>query len=299
MSRILNSLFQGQLVHFGAFRCHPSHPSFTNTGPIRGGHLLVFPRTCVRITHEGREPVVASPNVVMFYNEGQIYERAPISERGDLCEWFAFSPPVIVDTLSNFDPDACEHPDQPFSLTHGPSDAGSYMLQRQAVEHFTASRWPNTLLIEELLLQVLFTVVQSSFQARGCGQRPTREDTRRAQENVVRAVQELIAARFQETLGLAEIATSVHSSPFRLCRIFRKQTGMTIHQYQEQIRLRSALDRIPDCRGDLTTLALDLGYSSHSHFTYAFRRTFGVAPSQLVAGPSSQQLRKLSKILIV
>jgi len=31
---------------------------------------------------------------------------------------------------------------------------------------------------------------------------------------------------------------------------------------------------------DLTSLALDLGFSSHSHFTLAFRRAFGCTPSQ-------------------
>ena len=30
---------------------------------------------------------------------------------------------------------------------------------------------------------------------------------------------------------------------------------------------------------DLSRLALDLGYSSHSHFTAAFRRSFDVPPS--------------------
>jgi AraC family transcriptional regulator len=39
------------------------------------------------------------------------------------------------------------------------------------------------------------------------------------------------------------------------------------------------LERLRDARGDLTGIALDLGYSSHSHFTFAFRRHFGYAPS--------------------
>ena len=46
------------------------------------------------------------------------------------------------------------------------------------------------------------------------------------------------------------------------------------------LRLRAALERIADGE-DVATLALALGFSSHSHFTSAFRRAFGVAPSQV------------------
>ncbi|MEM7129652.1 MAG: AraC family transcriptional regulator [Chloroflexota bacterium] len=309
MNTIHQTHFQGSLVNFGTFRCHPSHPSFTDSGPIRHGHLIVFPRTCVRIIHEGGEPIVASPNVVMFYNAAQTYRRSPISVRGDRCEWFAFHPSVVAEAVYAYDPEASQRPEQPFSLTHGPSDALSYMIQRLAVKHVDDNSQvshPHTtdcLQIEELLLNVLFRVVQKAFSVRGCQPdmihaKSRRVNTRRAHAELVSSVQELIGKRFDQALTLEAIAAAVHASPFRLCRIFRQQTGLTIHQYQNQIRLRSALERIPDCHGDLTSVALELGYSSHSHFTYAFRRAFGITPSQLATTPASLQLRELSKNLI-
>jgi AraC-like DNA-binding protein len=42
------------------------------------------------------------------------------------------------------------------------------------------------------------------------------------------------------------------------------------------------LERLPHYRERLTDLALDLGFSSHSHFTSAFRAYFGRTPSALV-----------------
>lgn len=290
--------FESNLVRFGAFRCHPSYPFFADTGPIRFGHIIVFPRTSVRIIHEGGEPIVASPNVVMFYNAGQIYYREPISDEGDLCEWFAFHPQTIIEALREVNA-AIDNPERPFSLTHGPSDAVSYMMQRMVVEHFWANEQPDYLHMEELLLHVLFRVVANALQVRGHQVQTTKTETARARLSLVCSVQELIATQFEQSLNLDAIAAAVHSSPFRLCRLFRQQTGMTIHQFQEQIRLRSALARLPDCRGDLTRLALDLGYSSHSHFTYAFRRTFGTSPSTVAVNPSSSLLHELSKILIV
>jgi AraC-like DNA-binding protein len=41
-----------------------------------------------------------------------------------------------------------------------------------------------------------------------------------------------------------------------------------------------ALPRATEPRASLTELALDLGFSSHSHLTAAFHREFGVPPSE-------------------
>jgi len=61
------------------------------------------------------------------------------------------------------------------------------------------------------------------------------------------------------------------------CRLV---TGASLHQYRDQLRLHAALNRLEGGQ-DLTTIGLDVGYSSHSHFTAAFRRTFGHPPSRL------------------
>jgi AraC-like DNA-binding protein len=44
------------------------------------------------------------------------------------------------------------------------------------------------------------------------------------------------------------------------------------------MRLLHALDRLEEARGALTDLALELGFSSQSHFTDAFRGAFGLPP---------------------
>ena len=56
-----------------------------------------------------------------------------------------------------------------------------------------------------------------------------------------------------------------------------------LHAYRDQLRLQGALPRLA-AGEDITRVALDLGYSSHSHFTWAFRRRFGVPPSSVRRG---------------
>ncbi len=81
-----------------------------------------------------------------------------------------------------------------------------------------------------------------------------------------------------ERVTLDDVARAVHVSPFHLARIFQQQTGVPVHRYLTQLRLRASLERLDS---DLTVVALELGFSSHSHFTDAFRREFGRSPSEM------------------
>jgi AraC-like DNA-binding protein len=57
-------------------------------------------------------------------------------------------------------------------------------------------------------------------------------------------------------------------------------------RYQLQLRLARALARLPE-HGDLATLALELGFSSHAQLTTHFRATYGVAPTPWLRGLGS------------
>lgn len=297
MDPIKRIIYDGNLLQIGLFRCAPTHPSFENSGPI-GAHLFVFPRTSVYITHAGRAPVVANPNVVMYYNKGQIYFRQPLSRRGDICEWFAFHPAVAIETIRPYDAAVVDKQERPFAFTHGPSDPQSYLLQRLVVQHVLENDPPDHLYVEESMLCVLERVIKNSYQSRRAPGQTRKPDTARAHADLVHEVKTLLATRFRERLTLTQIAQAVYSSPYHLSRLFRKHTGITIHNYISQLRLRTSLEYVAQPDTMLTELGLNLGYSSHSHFTKAFRRTFGTAPSTLRKSASSRLLREMSKIMI-
>lgn len=79
-------------------------------------------------------------------------------------------------------------------------------------------------------------------------------------------------------LSLSEIASHLEVSPVHLTQSFKRSEGMPLYKYQTLLRLGRALDRLPD-REDITDLAFELGFSSHSHFTAAFRTGLGMTPS--------------------
>jgi AraC family transcriptional regulator len=112
--------------------------------------------------------------------------------------------------------------------------------------------------------------------------------TTRRRVELVEETKALLLRRFNETLSLETVAGLVGASPFHLARLFRRQTGFSLHGYRTRVRLVHALDRVADFRGRLTDLALELGFSSQSHFTDAFRRVFGTPPGALARRGAGQ-----------
>jgi AraC-like DNA-binding protein len=78
---------------------------------------------------------------------------------------------------------------------------------------------------------------------------------------------------------LAEIAAEVGVSPVYLTQVFQQVEATPLYRYQLRLRLARALDMLGEY-DDLTALGLDLGFSSHSHFSAAFRRAYGRTPAE-------------------
>jgi AraC family transcriptional regulator len=288
-------IYDGSFFRIGQFRRGPRHPGFGGLHQTSGA-LMVFPRTSVTITFAGQEPVVADPNVVMFYNRGQVYSRGKLSESGDLCDSFGFDPALVADAIRPYDAYVDDEPMQPFSFSHGPSDTNSYLLQRLVVNHILKDEPVDRLFIEETILRVLKQVIDNRFRQHAV--LPAKKHTG-SEKETVEAIQKLVGTRFEQNLSLEEIAGQLNYSPFHLCRIFHKYTGKSIHKYLKQLRLRASLEYISQPNTDLTDLALKIGFASHSHFTEAFRKAFGAPPSKL-RNPTRKQMRQLlSKISIV
>ena len=285
MSEFDSIHYRDEHVTIGSFRCRPSHPRFSDTGPI-DDYLYVFPRTSVSITHAGRDSVVADASVVMFYNRHQEYRREPISRDGDWCDWFRVNPEAVVEAATPYDPAVVDRPHRPFGFSHGPCAADIYLRQRMLLESVRDHSCPDVLWVEETVQDILQCVVAESYRVFGrtpdrCGN----PRTRRTHAELADAARSLLSEGYAESLSLHEIARRLYTSPFHLSRVFRQQTGTTLHAYRNQLRLRASLDRVTEPNGDLSRLAFALGYSGHSHFTQAFRRCFGLTPSQLRRDP--------------
>jgi AraC-like DNA-binding protein len=104
----------------------------------------------------------------------------------------------------------------------------------------------------------------------------------RATRQLLRRSKEFIEAHLSESFRLSDVARAVGASPAYLTDVFRRFEGAPLHRYVLRLRLARALVELPHT-DDLTCLALDLGFSSHSHFGAAFRQAFACTPSEFRA----------------
>lgn len=95
---------------------------------------------------------------------------------------------------------------------------------------------------------------------------------------VVARAKEFLHAQSDRHPSLVEVAEAVGVSACYLSHAFAVAEGQPLYRYQLGLRLARALAALPDC-DDLTPLALDLGFSSHAHFSTAFKSAYGVTPS--------------------
>jgi AraC-like DNA-binding protein len=112
---------------------------------------------------------------------------------------------------------------------------------------------------------------------------------RASRERVERA-RVILKAQMQNPPSLEELGKEVGCSPFYLSRQFSQETGMTIQQYVQQVRMERAAELLRTGRCNVTEAALEVGYSSLSHFSTVFRETFGCCPGLYPLKTPTQKL---------
>jgi AraC family transcriptional regulator len=83
-----------------------------------------------------------------------------------------------------------------------------------------------------------------------------------------------------EHLDLEKIAAAAALSPHHFHRLFRRAFRRTPHAYLTQLRLARAARLLARTGQPVTEVCLTVGFSSLGSFSTAFRRAFGLSPSQ-------------------
>ena len=279
LSPVERLLVRTPLAALGEFRCPTQAPQFRGGGPQPCSYV-VFPRTPVKISpYRGRSEICTAA-MASYYNEGDSYDRHAVSDRGDNSDWIAVSRSLLDELVADSRPG--------FAGCFAPIDSKLFLAEQRLFQRANSDQPWSALAIEEAvltLLQSMLVDATKSWTREPASTRPARPATERRRLRMVDDAKQLIAIRFRDDLSLADLARQVNGSPAHLARAFRAVTGTTLHEYRTQLRLRAALSLLPDFRNNLSSLALDLGFASHSHFGDAFRRQFGLTPSDYAARP--------------
>ncbi len=124
-------------------------------------------------------------------------------------------------------------------------------------------------------LEVLSTVL---FQQAAPEEFFCQRQKRVARERVERTTA-ILRTHLAEPPDIEALGAQVGCSPFYLSRLFSKEMGMTIPQYLRQVRVERAAELLLGGRHNVTEAAMEVGYSSLSHFSKAFCTTIGCCPT--------------------
>ena len=261
------------------------------------GNSIVLMRHGAFCKYFGRRVATADVNQAVFFSGRSTYRVSHPADCGDRGTTFVVSPRVLNDIVRELDPAVDERPDRPFPFVTGPCDTNTFWRHRAFVQRLESAQsdLQEPIWADVIALQLVADILAAAFQCHALPSKRRRLGTDDDHAERVEAAKTYLASRLGERISLDEVARAVHLSPFHFARVFQARTGVPVHRYFTRLRLRAALDRLMEGADDLTALALELGFSSHSHFTDAFRAEFGRAPSRI----RRSTLRELSKNLEV
>jgi AraC family transcriptional regulator len=230
---------------------------------------LVFPYRGAYVRHLGRDEAVAEASQVLFFNATEGYRVSHPVRGGDACL------DLVVDEnlLRELAPKSL--------LQEGPTLA--FRKQRLRIDpraqalvallrHSLIQGIAEPLEAESLAL----TLVQRALSRRTAHEAAEVSVTR---QRLVDRAKLVLAGDLSRRWTLADIAAEVGGSAVYLTQVFQQVEGLPLYRYQLNLRLARALDLLGQY-DDLTALSLELGFSSHSHFSAAFQRTYGRSPSE-------------------
>lgn len=229
---------------------------------------LVFPYRGVYVRHLGHDQAVAEANQVLFFNATEGYRVSHHVPGGDASLSLAISEPQLRELAP------------PAFLRAGTRFA--FRRQRLRID---ARAQALVALLRHSLRQNIAEPLEAESLALTLVQRALGPRTTHAagastgRQRLVDRVKLVLTSDLARRWTLAEIAAEVRGSPVYLTQVFQQVEGLPLYRYQLRLRLARSLDLLAQY-DDLTALSLDLGFSSHSHFSAAFRAAYGRSPSE-------------------
>lgn len=234
------------------------------------GTHLVFPYRGVFVHHlSGDRDAVAEPNQVMFLNDDEGFKVSHPVDGGDACLSVSLSQEMLAE------------------LTPKEQARGGAVLRFERQQRRIDPRAQGLVaLLRHGLRRGAIETLEAETLSLTLVRRALGERTSHAtaaswgRRKLADRAKLILAADLGRRWTLTEIAAETGVSPVYLTQVFQQVEGVPLYRYQLRLRLARALDLL-DRYEHLTPLALDLGFSSHSHFSAAFKQAHGRSPAEM------------------
>jgi transcriptional regulator GlxA family with amidase domain len=104
---------------------------------------------------------------------------------------------------------------------------------------------------------------------------PAREGLSRSQ---LKRVYDYVEANLDQNISLEALGRELGMSPFHFAHGFKWRTGLSPYKYVQRQRVERGRLLLDDAGQSVCDIAHALGFSSHAHFSTAFRRELGIPP---------------------
>jgi AraC family transcriptional regulator len=204
---------------------------------------------------------IADPNQAVFFNSAEGYRIDHIANHGDACMSMHLRSDVLEELGS-----------PQLRMANG---AAFFTRRQQRIG-------PGTQLAVARLrdgnlspLQIEESTIAIASDLLATTRRPR---TRVAQRRLVGRAKLLLNADLERKWSLHAIASNMKTSIVYLTQSFREVEGMPMYKYYTNLRLARSLHELSRSE-DIADIALKYGFSSHSQYSSAFVRTYGMSPS--------------------
>ncbi|MBD2104958.1 AraC family transcriptional regulator [Leptolyngbya sp. FACHB-261] len=149
------------------------------------------------------------------------------------------------------------------------ADLAQHFLDFHKASQGVASRLEQDSLLLALLAQLLINHTDISLKQRLAGR----------ERQAIRRVREYLQEHYGEDVTLNHLAQIAGLSSYYLSRVFKAEVGISLKQYQTQVRINHAKTLLSQGIA-IQQVAIDTGFVDQSHFTHQFKRLVQTTPGQ-------------------
>ena len=134
------------------------------------------------------------------------------------------------------------------------------------------------MMIETSIIQIILIQMHSLFYKEEAFKQPVAS---RRDVEVIQQLKDYLTKTFLEDHCLPTLARQFGTNTNKLMSLFKKVFGRSIFEFIGELRMDHAMELLRDHGLLVTEVARTVGYKNPNHFSSAFKRKYGISPSDL------------------
>jgi len=216
--------------------------------------FVLFTDGEVHFTYRGKAPVLLKKGDLLLLRKGDEYR------------FSGSGPCAYVTAAFTFSPGSGEALDRLPARLSAPGEVHKKIMEAEAA--WQTRRWDRPITARILLLEIYRELLRRTRTSAG------------PSEKILADAKEYLHLHFRENFSTEAIASHCGVSPSHLRSVFSKETGMSITEFRNLLRIHAAKEMLSSNLFTIRETAEELGYCDVYYFSKSFRIATGVSPAR-------------------